>query len=217
MRNFDKYFDGAVAHLPLNESGRDAIGSSHGTPTSGARFGAQGAVFDGVDDYINLGTPIPPRLSLITSPLTIMCWVKHNINGTFNYIVNDFDSGASNSTMGIYRQSANKWGFWHGSGANQVQSTTLSTVGLWTHVCGTRTGTTGAWTLRIYINGKLETTGSLTTLNPVSGGQLAIGRPGSYTGGLTMNGCIADMNFINRPLTLNEIQEHYVNTRGLYL
>lgn len=216
MKNFDKYFDGTVAHFPLTDSGRDAIGNSHGVATSGARFGAQGSVFDGVDDYINLGTPLPPKLNLITSQLSIMCWVKHNINGTYNYIVNDFDAGASNSTLGIYRSNANKHMFWHGSGALAALATTTTIVGQWYHLACVRSGSTGSWTLRLYIDGKLNASASGAS-NPTSGGLLAIGRPGSYTGGLTMNGCIADMHFLNRPLTLNEIQEHMTNTRNLYL
>lgn len=210
--------DGLALHYPLNEGAGlkafDASGRWPGTLTSGAYFNAQGCVFDGVNDYIDLGTPAP--LNLHTSPLSVMCWVKHNVNGVFHYIISDFDSGATTNSVSMYRQSANKWGFWHGNGALLALSAKQSIVGQWTHLCGVRSGSTGSWNLKLYVNGVKDAEVSGAT-NPTAAVNCTIGRPGAYTGGLTMNGCIADMRIYKRALTMNEIQERFILERSKYL
>lgn len=210
--------DGLVLHYPLDEQAGlkafDGSGRWPGTLTSGAYFNAQGCVFDGTNDYIDLGTPAP--LNLHTSPMSVMCWVKHNVNGTFNYVISDFDSGATTSSVGIYRQSTNKWGFWHGSGAFMALSAKQSVVGQWTHLCGVRSGSTGSWNIKLYINGILDAQNSGAT-NPTAAVTCTIGKPGSYTGGLTMSGLISNMRIYNRALTMNEVQERFILERSKYL
>jgi hypothetical protein len=76
----------------------------------------------------------------------------------------------------------------------------------------TRSGNTGAWTLKAYFNGKLEGTVS-TANNPATAanaGITTIGRVGSYAvGSFNLNGDVKYCNIWQRALTETEVRERY--------
>jgi len=101
--------------------------------------------FDGVDDYVTLGTPINLR---ITGSVSVSCWVKYTDSGGTRYI-NSFGD-----KYGLYINSGKL--FWHyRNTANQFKSVGSATTfndGQWHHVMGVNDGTN----LKIYIDGVLN-------------------------------------------------------------
>ena len=154
-----------------------------GTSTSGwwtqLRRGGwpRGLQFDGTDDYVALGTT--PAVLSITGPVTVSAWFRIATAQTARLV---YAGLAGNATVYEYSISLNVTPRlsigWGGTTAITTSTTTLST-NTWIHVVRTRTGSTGAWTGNIYINGKLDISGA-TAINPAAGTEL---RFGSRTGG----------------------------------
>ena len=215
MKNINTLPDGLIAYYPLTTSARDDFGEIHGTINNGATIIPQGVKLDGTNDYVDLGTS--SKLSLTGVPFSVLLWVKVASNGNYHYIISDVNVSFTQSTVDIYRRNDNKFGFFHGNATLIVLSNITTVVDQWYHLACVRSGGTGSWTLKMYVDGKLQNTSSGAS-NPSTGGTLCVGRVGSYPPtGFYHGGCTSELSFYNRALTLNEIQEHYVNTRGLYL
>ena len=209
MRNIDKYNQGIIADFQMRQHANDLYRGRISVLNNGASIGAQGCVLTGTA-YVD------PRMAMPNAgPASVMCWVKHNVNGTFHYIISDFDAGATTNSISMYRQTANKWGFWHGNGALLALSAKQSVVGEWTHLCGVRSGSTGSWNLKLYVNGIKDAEVSGAT-NPTAPASLQIGKPGAYPSGLTMDGCIGDLKLYERALTPNEIMDIIIIERSTY-
>jgi uncharacterized protein (DUF2164 family) len=105
--------------------------------------------FDGVNDYVNLGTVISTSLSN-TQALTIESWVRPSISTNGNIVSNHFSG-----TQFSLRQQGSQFNFFVGFGTYTL-NTAVSTVTLntWQHVAGVFNGTS----LSIYINGALAST-----------------------------------------------------------
>jgi len=86
----------------------DTIGNTHGTPRSGASITSSGkfsnaAVFDGDDDYIDLGTiTAGDPLMLNGSDVTISVWVNPLAGDSWQRIIDKSDSGNSANGYGLY-------------------------------------------------------------------------------------------------------------------
>lgn len=209
MRNIDKYNQGIIADFQMRQHANDLYRGRISVLNNGASIGAQGCVLTGTA-YVD------PRMSMPNAgPMTIMCWVKLNSNGDYHYIASDLDVGATTCSFSLYRQNANKFGFWHGNATALLVSTITTVVGQWYHVAGVRSGTTGAWTLRLYIDGVLNATGSYSA-NPTAPASLQIGKPGAYPSGFTTKGCIGDLKLYERALTPNEIMDIMIVERSTY-
>jgi len=87
------------------------------------------------------------------------------------------------------------------------QTTTIIQTGIWYHGVGTATGTVGAVTAQIFLNGVLENT--LVQADTASGTNLSIGNRDSSPAGQSTNGYIDDVRIYNRVLRADEIQTIY--------
>ena len=184
---------------------------NHGELVNGVRESSDnlGAlVFDGVDDYVNCGSP--STLDFGTNNFNLSCWV--NVPST---------SGAT--WMGIMSRYQNSTGFWiqlnpsnryvgfGWDGSNYITSSTSAGGGQWKFISCQRTGSTSA---EVYVNGSLVASSSSLPSKTSTGQNIDIGRidiSGRYT-----SGNIAQVSIYNKALTASEIQQNFNALRGRF-
>jgi hypothetical protein len=194
---------------------RDISGNNNnGTLTNGPTFsgiGKQAAiVFDGVDDYA-----ISTNSSFDITELTICAWVNFSSlsNSLYPTISNKETSNLSrNWWLGLLTDSK----FTFGRSVSGVDSLVLSTItpnlNQWYFISATNDTQP---IFKIYINGVLNNTSSLSGTLSTSGASAWIG---TYGGGGTypMAGKISNVQIYNRALTQAEVSQNFNALRGRY-
>jgi len=178
--------------------------SNNGTLTNGPTFSSANGgaiVFDGVDDYVNLGRPA--ILDLTT--LTLSAWVLTTAN--VNQIVIG-KSYLSSYYMNI-APNVKKFAFW--TNANQLVSTTISAIGnpAWCNIVATINSTSK----NMYFNGIIDssTTGETVGIDSNDvyiGNSQAVSQP--------FLGNIASVQIYNRALSAQEVAQNYNATKTRY-
>jgi len=210
---------GLVGWWPLNEgaglrasdiSGNGNAGAlTNITPssTSGWYGGPHGRAvqFDGSDDIVSV--PHAPQLAL-TGDMTVSAWVLHTSTATYRSIAIKGNVGAGYpSPFHLYVEiTTGKILFYFGNGVSQTGiDTPTMPLNAWTHVCGTRLGST----ITVYINGRSALSGSLGA-QAVTDAGTALGI-GSRTPGTAypMLGGIANVRLYNRALSASEVAQLY--------
>jgi len=120
--------------------------------------GQRCALFDGVDDYAISG------LQRATGELTASCWYKHATSNTGTLICVSTSGSAVDFLLEVNR-TAGKISALRASNSAVLSSATTLTVGQWYHVALVISGSSGNWTLKIYLDGALDVTGS-ESVNP---------------------------------------------------
>jgi beta-glucanase (GH16 family) len=176
------------------------------TWTNAGRYG-KALSFDGVNDAITVAEA--PSLDLTTG-MTIEAWVKPvTLNGWQTVIYKERPDGAGTSlAWSLYSSDSTAppalYGMLAGSvGANQwthVMGASMLPLNTWSHLAGTFDGTA----LRLYVNGVLIRTLSLSGSLVVTPGPLRIGGHSSI--GQFFNGLIDEVRIYNRALSKSEIQ-----------
>jgi len=197
---------GSTTFTPLSTSSGSAISGltdisnngNFGTPVNGPTYSSANGgsiVFDGVDDYVNCGTP-----SISAGKITVNAWVKINAGSLLQHIV---DSASNAWHLAILND--NRPYFYNGSVYHQAAP--ILNVGQWYMLTGVQ-GTT----LDIYINGvlgqSLASNVNVTTNNVILGAWQSGSRP--------LTGNIAQASIYNRALTADEISQNFNATRGRY-
>ena len=153
--------------------------------------------FDGVNDYVNIGTSLSP-----TGAFTVTAWVKPSSIGVDRQIVSKgFDGTKTQWELKTTTASGNVSIRHWAPGAVGVESIHTLTAGVWTHLAGTYDGTT--W--KIYWNGALDN--SAVASGPVATtGSLCIGAVDiAGTPGQFWAGAIDEVRLYNRALSAAEI------------
>ena len=164
---------------------------NNGTLVNGPTYSSDNGgvvVFDGVNDYINAGTP-----SISVGKLTINVWMRITSGSLIQHIV---DSAFNSWHLAILTD--NRPYFYNGStyhtGAPAIN------VGQWYMITGVQ-----GETLDIYINGVLgqsiASNIDVTTNNVILGAWQSGPRP--------LNGNISNTQIYNRALTAAEVQQNY--------
>jgi hypothetical protein len=165
----------------------------NGVGYSGSNLGSLS--FDGVDDYINAGTP-----SISVGKITVNAWMRITSGSLLQHIV---DSASNSWHLAILNDNGPY--FWNGS--TYHQSAPALTVGQWYMLTGVQ-GTT----LDIYINGVLgqsiATNANVTTNNVNLGRYQSASRP--------FVGNIAQVSIYNRALSAQEIQQNFNALRSRF-
>jgi hypothetical protein len=206
--------DGLVGHWKLDEASgtfADSSGNGNtGTQTGGVDYRSgsgmidYAAGFDGVDDYITLGTPVP-----IDNTTTITAWIKHNNMSDFDAIVGrtssyyfDLNDGGNSELKTRYFTTA----------AGNVSCTADAATGsvpinVWTHVAVVYPGP-GEFPA-FYKNGQKTGLGSCPT--PLDDGTSWGAGADKIGQGPTifMNGGLDDIRIYNRALSADEIATLY--------
>lgn len=196
------YGDNLVLYLPFHQGDKlhDYSGKDNDATNNGATWTSNGNVsggyeFDGVNDYIDLGTDSSLDL---TNSTTISIWGKRKANkawqmwitkGTTGYQVMDYsDSGKVNV----------RWG----SDVDTIQSDSALSLNEWHNIIVTYNESL----ISLYVNGVLNNSIAHTTSANIVGDSLDIGqRQGSFF----FNGTIDEVKIFNYSLSSAEVLTEY--------
>jgi hypothetical protein len=175
----------------------DIKGGYNGTLTNGPTFngGSQGAiVFDGTDDYVNLGSIA--QIAPGTGDFTIEFWINPtNWSNTYMPLL------TTTVTNGIWiGKVENNFALRTYNVADDLQSTTFPTPGVWTNVIIQRSGNIAT----IYYNTISIVSGTVT--RNYAQGTTEIARDGVTS---VFNGKISTVKYYNRALSPQEILQNY--------
>jgi hypothetical protein len=194
----------------------DIAAGNNGTLINGPTFNSANGgsiVFDGVDDYVNLGNPSSLN---ITAEITLSVWVKipsYN-TGVFSDIIRkgiSFGGSDASYFIGIINDGRISWEIVNDSNVRQTRVVSAVDAaaynGLWTNFTGTYDGSR----LTLYINGILYST-ALFGLSPIRV------RTGNVTIGGTryLDGKVSNVVIYNRALSAQEILQNYNATKTRY-
>jgi len=161
--------------------------------------------FDGVDEYIDLGTASNLE---ITDDFSISVWIKDS--SALNRGIICCGDRSSTSGWMIYRNSSNKavFSLYTVNNKNATSTTSINT-GTWTNIIATfEKNGTASQQLKIYINGVLEGQGGwLSTQTPTYAGTIYKQIAFPYVGTNEFEGLIDEASIYNRLLTSQEISE----------
>lgn len=194
----------STSTLTYDMSGNNNIGTLTNEPTrtnSTCKVG-NCLSFDGVDDHVNLGTPIIDNFS--TADFTLSGWVKttstvgavsaNQNNGNSAGFTFQLNSGA------MYFRTSDAVGNW-----SETTGVTSVNDNNWHYLVATRSGTTQA----IYIDGKLDTNNTVTLRDIGTGNTLYIGiyRPSPVNSPFL--GFLDDIRIYDRALSASEVVQLY--------
>ena len=153
---------------------------------------------------------MPYSASLNPTSFSVEIWAKATGGvGTYRGVI---ASRSYPNGWVLYAASNNTWQFWVNNGAGMLMvSGGAVTLNAWTHLVGTFSGTTA----RLYVNGVLAGTGTVTSYQPQTAKPLAIGQsePGS---GFFFPGSLDEPAVYGSALTASQIQNDYVlGTQGV--
>jgi len=193
--SFDRDEGGKVTDKSGKRS--DAVVRGAKYTSSGKRGGAY--EFDGVQDLIEGSKD--NALPTGRSPKTVSVWVKpQNVGGTILKYGNDSHVTAQGFCFIIN----GNWTIWLAGYYTDVVSKGKLTQNEWNHLCVTYDSSTA----RIYINGRLDTSGKLSQSIP-TGTNLQIGHNALSGNTGYFNGGIDELMVFNRALSDSEVKQIY--------
>lgn len=167
--------------------------------------------FDGDNHYVSLGTN---NIFELTSRLSISAWIKHDVTGVYEGIVQKGTDGI----FGMYEIHVNntdKFTFIiNNDSANQANSVTTIGTTSWYHVAATWDKDISSGLMTVYVNGIAEGTDTFASALTAQSTDLRIGR---YSSSLEWNGLIDDVRIYNRALSADEIKQIYLGASPLTL
>lgn len=194
-----------VASLPGGTGGSGIViirypSNPSGWTANNRRWGAGALMFDGVDDYVNLGdnAVLQP-----TSNLSVESWFKTTSTADMRIVRKRGYGYSLNVTSGkvsflIVNSAAT---------AFQTTSTQKYNDGLWHHAVGTYNGST----VSVYVDGQNVGSTAAGTIYYSAGG-VSIGRDGDYSGSY-FQGIIDSTRIYSRALTASEILSNFNSSR----
>jgi Concanavalin A-like lectin/glucanases superfamily/Protein of unknown function (DUF1565) len=202
---------GPVGYWKFDEGSGTSVSDASGNGSTGSLLngpvwttGIKGTAlsFDGVDDYVDLGSS--PSVNITGAALTLQAWVKGSSPGNYKYIVSKTDG--LDVGYGLYTGISGTLRFYVGKGAGLIVTPDVTSPwdNRWHHVVGTYDGSK----LNLYIDGvagaSVAATGNIADSSARS---LNIGR--FSEGGFSFKGVIDDVQIYNRALSSTEIQQLY--------
>ena len=203
-------WDDLLAYYTADNTPNDALGNYNGTLVNGATYGTgkinQGFSFDGVNDYVSVGSR---QIFNNTQSFTFSCWINANQirNRMLITNANTINDGANLAVWsdGVSRKLALIGG--NGSGDSTFGNTTLSTS-TWYHLVAVHTPYDGVNSnVTFYVNGSNDGTGMFDAGTSLSVGNQYIGTNTTFGG--FFNGIIDEIGIWNRELTPSEVTELY--------
>ena len=187
--------------------------NNNGTLVNGVGYNSANGgslVFDGVDDYINLGSFFNYQ------NFTISLWVYPGTTQVqYADIFDNNHTGSRNFVLQQNNTNVNQYGFgvFDGSGCISCSSDITLAANTWTHLSYTFTPSDRVIT---YLNGQMYSQGPLANNRNIlyQSQNLSIARWSA--GGRHWNGRISNFSVYNRVLTDSEIQQNYNATKGRF-
>jgi len=182
--------------------------SSVGTLTNGPTFttsGSGGIVFDGVDDYIAVGTNY--NIPISSSAYTINVWFKPNsLTGALGLV--GWGNYGSTNQVNAFRLSDN--GFRHYWWGNDLDANAVGmSIGSWYNAVALFDGTTR----QIWLNNSVKASNTPVGKNTVGTSNLTIGRTYNTE---YFSGTIGSVQIYNVGLTSTEVAQNYNAYKGRY-
>jgi autotransporter-associated beta strand protein len=190
-----------IHEWPFEDNANDAVGTANGTAINQPIYvpGIQGnaaLAFDGASQYVNVPN-ISDMQFTSTQSFTISAWVKLNDlpNTATTILAKDSTVGA---WYGLGITAANQWAF---SGATNVVSPTVASIGQWHLIVGVQDATAG--TRELYVDGRLTASGAAQNGN--GAGAIRIAALPGTTPTEFLNGTIDDVRIYNQALAQTDI------------
>jgi len=187
--------------------------SNHGTIYGGASWTSgkvNGALnFDGSNDYVNCGKSavLDP-----TQEATVEAWVNFKkLPSAAGHIMAIAGRSFVGADLDLQTETDNRFKFYIGPGAGGgcvAISNTVVQADKWYHVVGTYQANSN---MKIYVNGTLERTTSISIARNHNSGTFCIGAS-PYWGGRFFNGTIDEVSVYSRALSAEEIWAEYTRT-----
>jgi hypothetical protein len=166
--------------------------------------------FDGVNDFINLSNKTAHDFS---TSFSVTAWIKWQNSSTHDLIVGKDSASPRDwfiSVRGEFATDNLYFEFFNATqGPTSVTSSSSVTIDQWNFVSGTFDGTS----LRLYLNGVLETELNTTQVPAATGNDLLIGR--QLLTGTYFNGSIDEIVIWNESLSAEQIAALYANRTDL--
>jgi hypothetical protein len=198
------YVSGSTAWNDLSRGG------NNGTLINGPTFNSANGgsiVFDGINDYVNLGNPLTLSLNM---NITLSTW----INSTTLFSSQNFPpfiiKGINVSYMLFGNSLTNQIRIRIGDNniANAVDSISTISSNIWYNVVGTYDGNN----IKIYINGVLDNQKARIGTIPTGSDNIIMGFNPSGEA-LVYNGRISNTQIYNRALSAQEVLQNYNATK----
>ena len=194
--------------LSVNDVTSSAANGTNNSSTAVAGQVDGGAGHNGSTQYISLGTPSALNL---TGAMTIDLWMKPTtvVAGT-QELVADCNSGMNlqQYALEINRTAAKLSALW-GNAVIGTGDTSL-VASQWAHVAMTRSGSSGNWTLNLYLNGSVDKTVTSIATNPDAQQGVSIARCGAGNS-LYFNGSTDEVRISNTARSADWIKTEYTN------
>lgn len=201
--------NGLISYWKFDGNSTDELGVGNGTDTAitysvGNGKLVQGAGFNGSSSKVVL----PQLAAYKPTNFTISAWVKTTASG-YQEVFESYNQ--SGTPAGFeFRQNGAGIELVVGNGGAFTITSGVRTInnGVWNHVTGTYDGAT----VRLYVNGLLDTSGANATGVAYTGDTRVRIGVNNYTGATEtywFNGAIDEVGFWNRALTAAEVDELY--------
>lgn len=182
-----------------------------GSLTNGVAFNSSGSgcfVFDGSDDYIELGSIDSSNpLSLYgQNEFSIDMWLAPEFEGDdYQRILDKSDAGSGTNGWSIFQRPASKYTYLYidATGVSTYQDNGASS-GIWRNYLWTRKGTT----TKLYVNGSLVDTEYVTKSVPSDTTGMRIGS-WNHSTGREYNGKMGCIKVYNKQLSEAEVLKNY--------
>ena len=199
----------AFSSFPVTAAGWDIpnnglINSSSFSLTNGPYLNADAngnITFDGVDDYVNCGTPLT-----FTDSFTLNLWFKTTNTDAIRVITGMYNGSGADWWIGLLTNNTFNFSFGSPSKSDISSSMTVND-GSWRYASCVYNKSNNS--IFLYVNATLQSSSSLipsTVTQP--GGNLTIGRFGDLSA-FYWPGSIGDYNLYNRALSASEIENLY--------
>jgi hypothetical protein len=191
-------------------SGNNNSGSLVNGPTFSSANGGS-IVFDGTNQYANLGNPNSLNIS---GSITIESWVYPTdiTTGVVKGIAGRWESNAKSYKIAILNSTSKFYIDISNAGTEDIylQSTQNATINTWYHVVGTYISGASP-SLNIYVNAQLSNGVLIGTIpqSLFSGASLFLVGTDTISGGNFFTGRIAETKIYNRALSATEIAQNY--------
>jgi hypothetical protein len=194
--------------------------TSGGTLTNGPTFSSTNGgsiVFDGVDDYVDLGIKTLGNILNGTSGITISSWIKiSNLTSERAIFFMGINGVSTLATIQVFNNSLRIGGRSVSSDSFQNTTYDYTQTNIWVYITGILNY--GTSKLIIYVNGS-QVQESSATFNSTT---LSVGTPtivdsiGGYSNSLFYSGNISQTVVYNRALSAQEVLQNYNATKSRF-
>jgi len=169
-----------------------------GASGSGAYSNTKSLLFDGVDDYVDLGSSTGLNFS---SDFTLSAWVKTSLIGANQFIIDASTSASLGHGYSVRILADGTVRFWSYSATFSLNSISTLSVDTWYNITVTHDRTNAI--NKIYINGALDNSGASGGFNPTATTNLRLANSVLFGG--TFNGFLDEVSFFSDLLSASDV------------